>query len=173
MANRIGDSHKQFVWKMPDRQPDPGEGYISIYLPHPFMRLPSADDILSPIIIRKPPAWILSPRGGKRRPFDTGLIRPGMPTAIRKGFLEQLIRDILKERKRPSPAIKAPPKRSGKVRKEKRKFMGIARHRPAAKTSQSSHGVPAPHAHLAASCPSNAAIPLAIHVSAMTFVRKF
>jgi hypothetical protein len=174
MANRIGDGHKHFVWKMPDRQPEPGEGYISIYLPHPFMHLPSADDILAPVIMRKLPAWILSPRNaGKRWPFDVSIIRPNMPPEIRDRMFKKIIEDALNERLKPRPAIKAPPKGDGKARNTKSsEFVGIARvDRPAKKAP--GHCT-TPHAHSVNTTlgTNNFSAALAAHASAMTFVRR-
>ena len=173
MANRIGDGHKQFVWKMPDSRDGESGIPISVILPHPFMRLPSADDILAPVIMRKLPAWILSPRNaGKRWPFDVSIIRPNMPPEIRDRMFKKIIEDTLNERKQPSPAIKAPPRGDGTARKGEKKFMGIVRQRPVAKASPTTQGVPTPHSHLATGASNNLSIPLAAHISAMTFVRR-
>jgi hypothetical protein len=169
MVNRIGDGHKQFVWKMPDSR-ESGLP-ISVTLPHPFMDFPPANATVAPIIMRINPIWIMGSKG-KGKPFDTGLIRPGMPTAIRNGFFEKLIRDILKERKRPNPAIKAPPRGDGTARKGEKKFMGIVKQRPAAKASHVSQDVPTPHAHMAMSHSNQLSVSLAAHISAMTFVRR-
>jgi hypothetical protein len=174
MTDRIGAGRGQFIWKLPDKKPDPAEGYISIYLPHPFMRLPSADEIVAPAITRKLPPMILSPRGGKRWPFDLGIIRPNMPTSIRERMIRKIVEDALSDRRKPKPrpAIKAPPKGDTTERKGSSGFMGIVRQKKSSPALRRSHGRTTPHAHMASGAPINPGATIAAHISAITFVRR-
>lgn len=134
MARRIGGIGiadaitKRAVWKMPDSRQNSGDEYVSVYLPHPFMHLPSADDILAPAIKRRHPAWIVGKRRtGDLRPFDLGIITDRMPPNIRQRMYRKIIGDVFKKRGIPRPVIKAPPKEKGEGEKKALAFGGVIR----------------------------------------------
>jgi len=177
MTNRIGTGRELLIWKLPDKKPDPSEGYISIHFPHPFMRLPGAEGTITTTITRKLPAMILSPRGGKRWPFDLGIIRPNMPASIRERMIRKIVEDAINDerRRKPAPAIKAPPKGDGKEYKTEassKGFLGIARVDRAARKTLGLRGNHHVHSVNATLGTNNFSVALAAHVSAATFVRR-